>query len=45
MTLLVVLLLLVIDVHAGLPAWWIAFEGPPVAAIGCVILYLTRKNA
>lgn len=34
--------LLAIDVHAGLPAWWIAAEGPWVAATGALILVLTR---
>lgn len=36
-------MLLAIDLHAGLPAWWTWSEGLPVAAIGAAILYLTRR--
>lgn len=34
------LLLIGIDVHAGLPGWWIAGEGPWVALAGVVLLAL-----
>jgi len=36
-------LLLGIDLHAGLPTWWVAMEGPWVLAIGVVILALERR--
>ena len=32
-----------IDLHAGMPIWWTAGEGPPVAVLGVVILYLSRS--
>ena len=31
-----------VDVHAGMPWWWTAGEGPPVIAAGAVMLYLLR---
>jgi len=34
--------LLAIDLHAGLPAWWIAAEGPWVMAMGVLVLVLVR---
>ena len=34
------LLLIGIDVHAGLPGWWIAGEGPWVVLAGAVLLVL-----
>jgi hypothetical protein len=37
------LMLFGIDVHAGLPRWWTAVEGPPVAGLGVLLLYLRRK--
>jgi hypothetical protein len=37
------LCLVLIDLHAGLPSWWAAGEGPSVAAIGGVVLYLARS--
>ena len=36
------LMLLAIDIHAGLPAYWIAFEGPPVVVIGIAVALLNR---
>ena len=32
-----------IDVHADLPPWWIASEGPPVVGLGVLVLYLRKK--
>ena len=32
-----------IDLHAGMPAHWTLTEGPPVAAFGVLILYLSRS--
>jgi hypothetical protein len=37
------LLLLGIDLHAGMPLRWTLGEGPPVVLIGVVILYLVRR--
>jgi hypothetical protein len=37
------LLLLGIDLHAGMPLRWTLGEGPPVVLMGCVILYLVRR--
>lgn len=43
MNVLLGIALLAVDLHAGLPAWWTWNEGPPVAAIGVVILLLERR--
>lgn len=37
------LLLLGIDLHAGMPTWWTATEGPPVFVVGGVVLLLVRR--
>lgn len=37
------LILLGIDLHAGMPAYWTLTEGPPVAVIGCLIVWLTLQ--
>lgn len=37
------LMLLGIDVHAGLPAWWTSVEGPPVFGLGILVLYLRDR--
>jgi hypothetical protein len=31
-----------IDLAAGLPWWWTAFEGPPTAAVGIIMVVLAR---
>jgi hypothetical protein len=31
-----------IDLHAGLPMLWTVAEGPPVAALGLLVLYFSR---
>lgn len=36
------LMLLAIDLHAGLPGWWTAVEGPGLVALGVVLLWLSR---
>ena len=36
-------MLLAIDIHAGLPAYWITFEGPPVVVIGILLAYFNRR--
>jgi hypothetical protein len=36
------IVLLLIDLHAGLPRWWTLAEGPPVFILGCTVLYLSR---
>jgi hypothetical protein len=33
-------MLIAIDLHAGLPPWWVAAEGPPIIAFGMVIAVL-----
>jgi len=38
------LVLLNVDVTAGMPWWWIAFEGPPEVALGALIYWLARPN-
>ncbi len=35
--------MLAIDLHAGLPWWWTAGEGPGIAAMGLVLLCLRAK--
>lgn len=37
------LLLIGIDVNAGMPAYWTLAEGPPIIAFGVVVLYLSRS--
>jgi hypothetical protein len=36
------LLLLAVDIHAGLPLPWILGEGPLISAVGLLMLYLHR---
>jgi hypothetical protein len=36
------MLLVAIDLRAGLPMWWTLAEGPPIVAFGAVVLYLNR---
>jgi hypothetical protein len=43
MNILFGLIVLGIDLHAGLSGWWIAFEGPPIVAMGIVIALLNRR--
>ena len=37
------LMLIAIDLHAGLPALWTALEGPPVVGVGIAIGVLNRS--
>ena len=39
------LMLLAIDVRAGLPVAWTVFEGPPLMGIGVLVLYLRSRLA
>jgi hypothetical protein len=39
------LMLVAIDVHAGLPVWWIVSEGPPVVLTGIALVLLNRAAA
>ena len=32
-----------IGLHAGLPAWWVLTEGPPIAAFGVLLLLLVDR--
>lgn len=34
-----------IDLDAGLPWWWVAGEGPPLAIFGILMLALYRRAA
>ena len=36
-------MLLSIDLHAGMPAPWTMFEGPPLAGSGVLVLYLLSR--
>ena len=35
--------LVLIDLHARMPSFWTMAEGPPVAAFGVMVLYLSRS--
>jgi len=37
------LMMLGIDLHAGMPVWWTFAEGPPVVVVGVTMLVLIRK--
>ena len=37
------IMLIAIDLHAGLPAQWTAFEGPPVVVIGMLVAYFNWR--
>ena len=37
------MMMIAIDLHAGLPAFWTALEGPPIIAFGIVIALLNRQ--
>ena len=37
------LLLLGIDLHAGMPAYWTLVEGPPIVVIGCLLSWMVLK--
>ena len=39
------LMLVAIDVHAGLPVWWIVSEGPPLVCTGIALGLLNRAAA
>ena len=32
-----------IDAYAGMPWWWSMAEGPPVAVVGVIVLYLAAR--
>ncbi len=36
-------LMLGIDIHAGMPGFWTAGEGPPITVVGLVMLWLVRS--
>jgi hypothetical protein len=38
------LVLLGVDVGAGMPWWWSAFEGPPGVGVGALMFYLARPD-
>lgn len=37
-------MMIAIDLHAGLPALWTVLEGPPIVAFGLVIAVLNRRR-
>jgi hypothetical protein len=37
------LLLTGIDLHAGLPAYWILTEGPPITLLGLLLVWLVKR--
>lgn len=37
------LILLAVDLHAGMPAYWTLAEGPPIVAFGLVLGFLSRR--
>lgn len=39
------LIILAIDLHAGMPMLWTISEGPPIAAFGMVVAFLNRSPA
>ena len=43
MNVLVGCFLVLIDLHAGMPSFWTMAEGPPVAAFGVLVLFLSRS--
>ena len=43
MDLVLGVLLLAIDWHAGLPLYWTLGEGPPLVAMGAILLHLLRR--
>lgn len=36
------IIVLAVDLHAGLPLWWTLAEGPPIALFGVVVAMLNR---
>jgi hypothetical protein len=42
MNLLFGIAMVFIDLHAGLPMLWTVVEGPPIAILGALVLYLSR---
>jgi hypothetical protein len=44
MNLLFGIVMVCIDLHAGLPLLWTVAEGPPVAILGVLVLYFSRKS-
>ncbi len=38
------LVLIGIDVAAGLPSWWSAFEGPPAIGVGAMMFFLGHPS-
>ena len=43
MNILFGIIMMAIDLHAGLPVIWTLIEGPPITAMGAAVLYLSRK--
>jgi len=39
------LILVAIDLHAGMPLFWTISEGPPIVAFGIVVAFLNRSSS
>ena len=37
-------IMLAIDLHAGMPMFWTIAEGPPLVGVGALVLYLTSLS-
>lgn len=37
------LMMLAIDVHAGMPIAWTVLEGPPLVGVGVLVIYLRKR--
>lgn len=44
MNVIIGIMLIVIDLHAAMPWWWTAVEGPPLIVMGITILLLSRTS-
>jgi hypothetical protein len=38
------LMLIAVDLHAGMPPLWTLLEGPPIIAFGAILFYLNRAQ-
>lgn len=38
------IIVLAVDLHAGLPLWWTLIEGPPIALLGMALAVLNRPR-
>ncbi len=45
MSVIIGIMLIAIDIHAAMPWWWTAMEGPPLMVMGIAVLLLSRASA